>query len=245
MQYLEAIILGLVQGLTEFLPVSSSGHLAIVGSFLKLNQPGVLFETVLHAGTALAVIWYLREKLFKLTFQELILLGIATVPAGIVGVLFNDQVEGLFSILKLVGVAFLITAFLNFRTDKQEGRREHMDALDAVVIGVMQAFAIVPGISRSGATIFAGTKMNLSKTRAAEFSFLLSIPAILGANVVEFMKHGGDGSFSIQLGLLGFVAAFFSGLFAIKFLMRMLTEKKLKYFSFYLVIIGVITILFL
>jgi len=171
MDFIYAIILGIVQGLTEFLPVSSSGHLAVIGSFLDVAQPGVLFETMLHMGTALAILWFFREKILKLKINDLVLIVVGSIPAALIGLLFADQIEGLFSILKLVGIAFLFSSYLNFQTDKHNGRREEMDKLDAIFIGVMQAVAILPGVSRSGATIFAGTKMNLSKTRAAEFSF--------------------------------------------------------------------------
>ena len=244
MDFIYAIILGIVQGLTEFLPVSSSGHLAVIGSFLDVAQPGVLFETMLHMGTALAILWFFREKILKLKINDLVLIVVGSIPAALIGLLFADQIEGLFSILKLVGIAFLFSSYLNFQTDKHNGRREEMDKLDAIFIGVMQAVAILPGVSRSGATIFAGTKMNLSKTRAAEFSFLLSVPAILGANFVELLRHG-DGDFSLILGIVGLTAAFLSGLFAINFLLRMLTEQKLKYFSYYLLVAGMLTILFL
>lgn len=245
MEIIYAIILGVVQGLTEFLPVSSSGHLAVIGKFLEIDQPGVLFEAILHAGTALAVIWYLRDRLLNLSPREWILVGVGSIPAGIVGVFFSDQIEGLFAITKLIGIAFLVTAFFNFQTDKYHGKRENIDTYDAIFIGLFQAFAIIPGISRSGSTIFAGSKMNLNKTRAAEFSFLLSLPAILGANLVEFIRHGADVDFNFSLGVAGFIAAFVSGIFAIRFLMKMLTESHLKYFSYYLLGIGILTILFL
>lgn len=245
MEIIYAAILGIVQGVTEFLPVSSSGHLAVIGSILELNQPGILFEALLHGGTALAVVWYLRERILKFTVRDIVLVVIASIPAGIVGIFLSDQVEGLFSITRLVGFAFLITAFINYRTDKQTGKRENIDAWDAIVIGLFQGIAIIPGISRSGATIYAGSKMNLSKIRAAEFSFLMSLPAIIGANVLELIKHGADADFSLILGVVGFASAFVSGLFAIKFLMRMLAEQRLRYFSYYLLVLGVLTILFL
>lgn len=239
------MILGIVQGLTEFLPISSSGHLVLVGKYLPLNQPGILFEVILHIGTTLAVLWYFRARLMQITKREIVLLGVGTVPAAIVGILFSDQLENLFASIKLVGVGFLVSALLNYLTDKADGTREKLDSLDAFVIGVFQAFAIIPSISRSGATIFAGTKMQLSRHAAAEYSFLLSIPAILGANVVEFLKYKGDVSFSLPLSVIGFLFSFVVGLASIGFLMRMLTERRLKYFSAYLIVLGVITILFL
>lgn len=245
MEFLYAIVLGIVQGLTEFLPVSSSGHLAVVGRYLELNQPGILFEVLLHAGTLLAVVWYLRDRILNLKSRDIGLIALGSIPAAMVGVLFESQINSLFSITKLVGVAFLFSAYLNFQTDRHAGKREELDSFDAIFIGIAQAVAIVPGISRSGSTIWAGSRMNLSKTRAAEFSFLLSIPAILGANFLEFFKHGGDGGFSLPLGIAGFVAAFLSGMLAIKILMALLVERRLRGFSYYLIVIGVITIFFL
>lgn len=244
-ELIKVIILGIIQGLTEFLPVSSSGHLAVFAKLLAIDQPGVLLDTVLHAGTALAVIWFLRERLMKLTVKDIKLIIIGTIPAGVIGVLFQSQVEGLFSILKLVGFAFLISAYINRQTDKQTGSREHLDFIDAIYIGIFQAFAIIPGITRSGSTIFAGSKMKLTKRAAAEFSFLLSIPAILGANAVELLKHGGFSGLSMVDATFGFVASFIAGVLAINFLMRMLTEKHLTYFSYYLAIVGVLVILLL
>ena len=245
MQVLYAAILGLVQGFTEFLPISSSGHLALIEKYLVIDQPGLIFDTILHIGTTLAVVWYFRERILNITKHEVILLIIGTIPAGIIGLLFSDQLEHLFFGIKLLGIQFLITALLNFYTDKNSGSREKMDWWDAIFIGIFQAIAIIPGISRSGATLFAGTKMKLSKKTVAEYSFLLSIPAIVGANAVEFLKYSGDTNFSISLALVGLVTAFISGLLSIGFLMRLLTENHLKYFSYYLIVLGTIIILFL
>lgn len=245
MNFISAIILGIVQGVTEFLPISSSGHLVLVREYLNFEQPGVLFEVILHIGTTLAVVWYMRDKLLKLTLNEVKLMVVATIPAAVIGVLLREQLEALFSLVKLVGITFLVSAYMSYKVDKFSGKKENIDLLDAFVIGVFQAIAIIPAISRSGATIYAGTKLNIDKKRAAEFSFLISIPAIIGANIVEFITHGGDGDFSPVLGLVGLTAAFISGLAAINFLLTMLTQNKFKYFSYYLIIIGVITILFL
>ncbi|OGM33506.1 hypothetical protein A2803_04910 [Candidatus Woesebacteria bacterium RIFCSPHIGHO2_01_FULL_44_21] len=245
MEYIYAIILGIVQGLTEFLPVSSSGHLVLASEYLKFEQPGVLFEAILHIGTTLAVIWYLRDRILKISFQEIKLIVVATIPAALAGVLLREQLEALFSLIKLVGITFLISAYMNFKVDKYNGKKEHIDFWDALIIGVFQAIAIIPAISRSGATIYAGTRMNLDKKKAAEFSFLISIPAIIGANVVEFISHGGNGDFSPLLGLVGLIAAFISGIIAIHFLLSMLMQNKFKVFGYYLIVVGVITLLFL
>ena len=118
MEYIYAIILGIVQGLTEFLPVSSSGHLVLASEYLKFEQPGVLFEAILHIGTTLAVIWYLRDRILKISFQEIKLIVVATIPAALAGVLLREQLEALFSLIKLVGITFLISAYMNFKVDK-------------------------------------------------------------------------------------------------------------------------------
>lgn len=245
MEIVNAIILGIVQGLTEFLPVSSSGHLVLAAKYLNFEQPGALFEAMLHIGTTLAVVWYLREKLFNLNLADIKLIIIATIPSAIVGIFFREELESLFSLIKLTGITFLVSAFMNYQVDKQKGKREQIDFIDALVVGVFQAVAIIPAISRSGATIFGATRMNLSKEKAAEFSFLISIPAILGANFIEFISYGGDANFSPPLAIIGTIAAFISGSIAIKFLLKMLTQNKFKIFGYYLIVLGVITILFL
>lgn len=245
MEIINAIILGAVQGLTEFLPISSSGHLVLATEYLKFEQPGVLFEALLHTGTMLAVVWYFRARILNIKLSELKLIVIATIPAAVIGFLFREQLESLFSVSKLVGVTFLISAFMNFQTDKYHGKRENLDFFDALVIGLFQAFAIIPAISRSGATIFAGSKLNIEKKAAAEFSFLISIPAVLGATVIEFVTHSSSVDFSFGLAAVGIVASFFSGLVAIHFLLKLLTENRFRIFGIYLVIIGVVTLIIL
>ena len=239
----QAIILGVLQGLTEFLPVSSSGHLVLVQNFLpNFEQSGITFDTILHAGTMLAILIYFRENILSLNKKTLFLLLIGSIPAGLVGVLFASQIEGLFSNIKLVGLALLITAILNYFTDRFEGRREKLNKLDAIFIGIGQALAIIPGVSRSGSTIFVGTSQGIRRKTAAEFSFLLSVPAVTGANVLQFYSHGLDESFQIGVYSVGCIAAFISGILAISAVMRFLTEKKFKYFAAYCVLVGVLTL---
>lgn len=245
MNNLSALILGLIQGFSEFLPISSSGHLVIAQSVLGFKQSGVVFDTILHAGTTAAVLWFYRDYLRKIDLKMIILLLIGTIPAGIVGVLFSSQIESLFSSVKIVGFALLVTAVMNYVTDKQSGMREGIDKFDAIIVGIAQSVAIIPGISRSGSTIFAATQMNIDRKSAARFSFLLSIPAIVGANALEIMKHGvGDGT-PVSVYVIGFLAAFASGLLAIHFVIELLIGKKFKYFGLYAAIVGVIAIIFL
>jgi len=237
-----AIILGIVQGFTEFLPVSSSGHLVIAEKFLpNIASPGVLMEVMLHLATTLAVLFYFRKEIFKYDVKFWFLVAIASIPAGIVGVLFNSQIENLFNNLQLVGFALLITSIFNFSTDRLTARREKIKVSDAIIIGLLQAFAIIPGVSRSGSTIFAGASMGVHREKAAKFSFLMSIPAILGASAIELFSYQ-----SVQVDwlaiLFGGVAAFISGVFAIYLVFEVLLSKRFTLFGIYTLLIGLLTI---
>lgn len=244
MNVFTAAILGVVQGLTEFFPVSSSGHLVLVQSLIPgFKQPGVLFDVVLHGGTLLAVLLYFRNKIFKLDFNYYSLLVIGTIPAVIIGLLFNDQIETLFTSARLVGLALLVSGIFNYFTDKAKKTKEKLSIKDSIIIGTFQAFAIIPGISRSGSTIFGATKIGLEKIKAAEFSFLLSVPAVAGAVVLEVYKYGFDLAHSTSLYIIGFFGAFISGYFAISWVMKLLAEKKFKLFAVYCIILGVLAIL--
>lgn len=236
-------ILGIIQGLTEFLPVSSSGHLVIASHLLNLNEPGVIFETILHLGTTFAVLYYFRTKIMEIKFETIKYLIIASIPAAIVGLLFQGLIEDLFSSVFVVGVALLVTGFLNYRTDKFNSQRQKFDILDSITIGLAQAFAIIPGISRSGTTIFAGSMSGLKKTEVAYFSFILSIPAIIGANILEIISYGPDFSLNFSFYLVGFIAAFVTGLFAIELVMRFLLSKNFKIFAVYCVALGLLVLI--
>jgi undecaprenyl-diphosphatase len=186
MNIFTAIFLGLVQGITEFLPISSSAHLVFFQHILPgFTQTGVLFDIMLHVATTFAVIIYFRRTLIDLTFREILLLGIATIPAALVGVLFRKQLEGLFSSVFWAGITLAISGVLNILVDKAKTIREKITIFDSVVIGIAQAIAIIPGISRSGSTIFSGVALGIDRKKVAQFSFLMSIPAILGASAVE------------------------------------------------------------
>jgi undecaprenyl-diphosphatase len=246
MNLYQSIFLGMIQGLTEFLPVSSSGHLVIAQALIpNFTQPGVLFDVVLHAGTLFSVIIFFRKKLLGLDRQYIKLLLVGTIPAVILGFLFKDFFESLFSVVKLVGVTLILTAALNYFTDKFDTPKSDISPADSLFIGIFQAFAIVPGISRSGSTIFAGTKKGIARKSAAEFSFLLSLPAVFGANLLEIVSLDSFSDVKATPYILGFIAAFFSGLFAIKLVFQSLSEKKFKIFSAYCLILGLITLLLL
>lgn len=242
----EAAVLGALQGLTEFLPVSSSGHLVLAQNLIPgFSQPGVLFDVVVHLGTVGAVVYFFRKTLINLDRKYLILLVVGTVPAGIVGVLFSSNIEGLFGNVKLVGFTLLITALLNFLTDRTNRNQTQVTLKKSFLIGMAQAMAIVPGISRSGSTIFAGTKLGIEKRKATEFSFFLSVPAILGASLVQFFKYGADGVSGLGFYAVGFLAAFFSGVLAIKLVLRFLLSKRFIVFAFYSLILGLLVIFFM
>jgi len=244
MDYIWSLVLGVLQGFTEFLPVSSSGHLVLVQSLIPgFRQPGVLFDVCLHFGTLFAVLFFFRKKLFKLSFKYILYIIIATIPAVIVGYISKDSISSLFSSVGIVGAALVITGLLNFLTSKHKEEEKSLDYKKSLFIGLMQAFAIIPGISRSGSTIFAGTKSGLSCKDAAEFSFLMSVPAIIGANILEVYSNWGE-SINYTSYFIGFLAAFFSGVLAIKIVLKFLEEKKFKVFSFYCLVLGIITLLF-
>jgi undecaprenyl-diphosphatase len=244
MNYIWSLVLGILQGFTEFLPVSSSGHLVLVQSLIPgFSQPGVLFDVCLHFGTLFAVLFFFKEKLFKLSFKYILYIIVATIPAVIVGFFLKDYIHSLFSSVEVVGVALIVTGLLNYLTYKHKEEKKSLDYKKSIFVGLMQAFAIIPGVSRSGSTIFAGVKSGLSSEDAAEFSFLISVPAIIGANILEIYSNWGEKINYIPY-IIGFIAAFVSGIFAIKLVLKFLEEKKFKIFAFYCLALGIITLLF-
>lgn len=246
MSFWTAALLGVVQGLTEFLPVSSSGHLVIAQSLMgNFEQPGVAFDAVLHAGTTLAVLVYFRERIMRMDKKYLGLLIIGTVPAGVMGVIFYKVFEVLFRSVELVGVALMVTGVINVLTDRAMARRENPGYFDALLVGVAQAIAIVPGISRSGATIFAGVSLGIDRRRAAEYSFLLSVPAIIGANVMEMYLHGAEMAAGWGDYAAGMAGAFVAAMAAIGIVLRVLTGRKFRAFGVYCIVLGVAVLLVL
>lgn len=251
MTLLEAIFLGVIQGITEFLPVSSSGHLVIAQALMGIDLPGVLFEIAVHLATLCAVCWVYRATLLRLlggairadraSLTYLGLLVVATVPAGLVGVGLGDVMEPIFERPVFAAAFLLVTGFLvwSIRWFAPRARRESPNAGQAFGIGVAQAIAILPGISRSGSTLAAGTAMGIEATRMAEFSFLLSIPAIGGAAVLQIpqIAEAGIGIAPAPLAL-GFVAAAASGVVAIRIFLAMLERKTFHRFAYYCWTVG-------
>jgi undecaprenyl-diphosphatase len=268
MDIIQAIIIGLVQGLTEFLPVSSSAHLIFAQQALGVADVGLAFDVLLHVGTLVAVIVYFFNdivnmikgfilslvdlkngnfmgELKKDPYKKLAWLTIlATIPIGIVGVLFNDIVESMFMGLTVPAFLLLITGCLLYVSQRMNTGKidvRNITLKEALIMGCGQALAILPGLSRSGTTIAAGLFAGLDKEFAAKFSFILSIPAILGAAVFQ-LKDLSGGSVEIGACIAGFIVAAISGYLAISFLLKIVREKSLDIFAYYCWIVGIIVL---
>ena len=244
------IILGIIQGLTEFLPVSSSGHLVIFQSLFDLPH-SIAFDVIVHLATGLAVIVYFWKnilELFTTKRKMLWYLMVGTVFTGILGLTFKDFFESLFSSVFAVGWFLILTGLIIVLAEWiGKGRRklEEMNIWDAVLIGLAQGCAIAPGLSRSGTTISASLGRNFDRTSAARFSFLLSIPAILGAGLVQSKAIIKAGTIGIGIWplILGFAAAFVSGLIAIKIFMNIIQRTSIRGFAYYCFIVGILVLI--
>ena len=260
MDWLQALILGVIQGLTEYLPVSSSGHLAIGAHLFDINGADNLTFTVLvHVATVLStlvILWseieWIVRGLFKFEMNAetkyFINILISMIPVGIVGVFFKDEVEEIFgSGLLVVGVMLLLTAaLLIFSYYAKPRPKEHIGMKDAFIIGIAQACAVMPGLSRSGSTIATGLLLGNKKESLAQFSFLMVIPPILGEALLDVIKGlRGEEAFggidTLPL-VVGFLAAFISGCFACKWMINIVKRGKLVYFGIYCAIAGLVTI---
>ena len=260
MSALETLILGIVQGLTEFLPVSSSGHLELVKAIFGSDyeqQQGLLVIITLHAATAFSTIFVFRKDIvmilsdllrFKrgesLNFSLKIILSM--IPAVIIGLFFEDFIASLFvGKIALVAVMLMITALLLFLADRVNENNKELNYSNTFYIGVIQAIAILPGISRSGATIALAVLLKIDRNKAARFSFLMVIPLILGSMAKRVMDGdlSQDNTALLPL-LVGFVSAFITGVFACRWMIAMVKKSQLKYFSFYCFVVGALAILF-
>ena len=249
------IIQGIVQGLTEFLPVSSSGHLAFLQNEFGINGESgdLFFNVLLHLGTLVSVVIYYRKDIWdilrNLTRRRIVpLIIVATLPL-FVAVLVKDYVEVLYGSTLLIGIMWIVTGIMLIAGDAYTPREKSKDEAnmkwsDAVVIGVVQAIAILPGLSRSGSTITAGTVRGLERKLAVRFSFLMSIPAILGANILEIKDaaEAGIDSAQIPVYIAGLIAAAVSGYLAIRLIDWIAEKAKFKYFGVYCLVIGVTAI---
>jgi undecaprenyl-diphosphatase len=246
MTVIEAIALAVVQGLTEFLPVSSSGHLVVAQRFLGFEQPPISFDIILHLGTLLAVFIYFRKELLSLLkLQNRSLLGflvIGSLPVAFFGLFLAPYLEQVFSSLVLVGLALITTGLILLSTYSAGQGKKKINWLDSLFIGFLQALAVIPGVSRSGATIGAGLWRQLSREDAFRFSFLLSIPAILGASLFELRGLEG-GEISLGVGLIGVVTAALVGYFSLRLLERLLVSSRFYLFGFYCLAFGLAVLL--
>jgi undecaprenyl-diphosphatase len=250
----EALILGAVQGITEFLPVSSSGHLVLLQRILGIKEPVLLFDTMVHGGTLLAVFIVLRVdigNMLRRPWQPLTgLLALATLPAVAAALVFKEPIETAFESAAGLGVAFLITATalgVSEALSRRPGpprKGGAMTWLDALIIGCLQGIAIIPGVSRSGLTLSGALSRRLERDFAARFSFLLSIPAILGALVfqVKDLGTGGGGIGPLPL-LAGTAAAAAVGFFSIKFMLKLVRERSLWGFAAYTALLGILVLI--
>jgi len=262
MTVMQGIMLGILQGLTEFLPVSSSGHLALAEHFFRIESPGVAFEVYVHFGTAMAVVLFFRGRIASILVslarwvlrlqhdvdevRMALHLAIGTVPAAAIGYFLAPKVEAAFESPVLVSVLLIVTGFILWFSGKLfPGTKPRTNWLDAVAIGAAQALAILPGISRSGATVTAGLAVGLERKAAAEFAFLLSVPVILGAAAVSVGDALDAGAVSGPALALGTLTAFLSAIPAIYVLLRAVTAGKLANFAYYCWAVGALSLTFL
>ena len=261
MDWLQALILGLIQGLTEYLPVSSSGHLAIGSYLFGINgEDNLAFTIVVHVATVLStfvILWseidWIFRGLFKFKMNDetkyFLNIVVSMIPIGIVGVFFKDTVEDIFgSGLLIVGCMLLLTAsLLTFSYFAKPRVKENISWKDALIIGLAQACAVMPGLSRSGSTIATGLMLGNKKEKMAQFSFLMVIPPILGEALLDVIKmakgHNPFGDVSTIALAVGFVAAFVSGCLACKWMINIVKKGKLIYFGIYCAIAGAVTII--
>lgn len=245
MTLIQALILGFIQGLTEFLPISSSGHLVVAQKLLGFNEPPVTYDIYLHLATLAAVIYFFRKSLLHLNRRLVLLLVIATIPAVLFGLIFKSMIETMFDSLWLTSLGFFISAGFIFLSDKIKAGSSKIGQLtfkETLMIGVFQAIAILPSISRSGATIYAGLKARLKREEAVTFAFLISIPAVLGAVVYDWLKLDSATPLPLLPTLMGMLAAFTVGFFCLKLLQILVLKARLYYFGWYCVGVGCLTL---
>ncbi len=262
MSILQALILGLVQGLTEFIPISSSGHLVLLHQAMGISNGGLAFDVALHMGTLMALLLFFHKDIVSLARSLFVkskhtrlawLLALATIPAVIAGVLLESAAATAFRSVKLVGINLIVVALVMIWAERHFQKRAKHTALDsinkkqALAAGFAQAAAIIPGVSRSGATITAGLFVGLDRVVATRFSFLLAIPITLGAVVKVIFTESGISEIQSEFTLfsVGIASALVSGLFAIKFLLSYLSKHSLSAFAYYRIILGLTVLILL
>jgi undecaprenyl-diphosphatase len=256
----QAIVLGLVQGLAEFLPVSSSAHLTLVPWFFGWTDPGLAFDVALHFGTLVALVWYFRAEWVELGVsavrivrtrriesvhdRRLLYLVVATIPGGIAGKLLNDYAESTFRSPLLIACTLAIMGVLLWAADRFAPRARALDEItmrDAVLVGLAQCLALIPGVSRSGSTITAGRALNLDRPSAARFSFLMSMPITFAAVVLKVPEAIRAEGFSTPL-IAGVLAAFISSWFAITVLLRYISRHSFGVFALYRLVLAAVVV---
>ncbi len=263
MDAIQAIVLGIVQGLTEFLPVSSTAHLRIVPAFFGWEDPGAAFTAVVQLGTMAAVLIYFRADLWRITSAWLrslrdpalrstadarigwyIILG--TIPIAVLGLVFKDTIENGFRTLELIGAAMVLFSFVMLRAEASSTRKRHVEDLtrrDGWIIGFAQALALVPGVSRSGATISAGLFLNFNREAAARYSFLLSVPAVVLSGLFELRHISDGGGAGVGPTIIATVLAFVVGYASIALLLRYLVDHSIRVFVAYRFTVGMLVII--
>ena len=273
MGYIEAIVLGLVQGLSEFLPISSSGHLALLENLFEIKEESVLFFAVLlHIGTLVSIFIVYHEDIYALIkelgllFKDIfsgkglrieerpirklgIMIIVSSIPTAIMGLLFSNFIDKVFGSLIVISICWIITGFILFFSEKLKSNSKEIEGMkyrNAIFIGICQGLAIMPGISRSGSTIVGSLVTGLKREFAVEFAFLISIPAILGSAILEFPKAIKAGIEPSTIGpmIVGFLVAAISGYFAITTMIRIVSKHKMIYFSYYVWVIGLGTFIY-
>jgi undecaprenyl-diphosphatase len=253
---IRTIILGAIQGLTEWLPISSTGHLKIAEHFLGLKVP-ILFDVILHVGTLIVVLVFFRKDIknilsallrldFKTDYGKLIpLIIVGTIPTALIGLAFGEFIEGVFQGLLPIATAFILCGVVLYSAKAGKEKTENIGYLAALIIGIAQGIAIIPGISRSGATIAVALLLGIKRERAFKFSFLISIPAILGALGLTLYTQSNELT-TVGLGwtevLAGMAVAMLVGYFALKLLWKILVKKKFHFFALYCWLLGAVLI---
>jgi undecaprenyl-diphosphatase len=252
MTIIDIVILGILQGITEFLPVSSSGHLVIVQYMLGIESPGNALEILFHIGTLFSVIFvfYKDIKLIVMSLNkkpsQVLVMHIitATVPAVIIGLTFKDYINSVFSSIVPVGYALLFTGAVLILSINFKNKNKSLSYLYSILIGLSQAMAIIPGISRSGTTISISMLLGIPPKEAARFSFLLSIPVIVGAGVLGFIELQSNDLFTIEVIIVAILTSFSVGTLSLKMLLKILEIGRFHFFGIYCLVAGIIAILY-
>jgi undecaprenyl-diphosphatase len=259
LSYVEAIILGLIQALTEFLPVSSSGHLVLAEELFNIQSgEGAAFEVAVHLGTLLSIMVLFRREIWRLIKacvhpkqadaqdrSDVMFIIIGSIPAGVIGLLWKDTLEQSFGSLFGVGVALIFTGLLLLSTLRDVGERTHVSAWDGLWVGLAQAVAILPGVSRSGSTISIALKLGIDRHRAARLSFLMSLPVIAGAGLLkalDLVSHSTPTDVYLTLGI-GCLSAFIFGIGSLWLMLKWVVRPSFGYFGIYCIVVGIIAML--